>query len=110
MDETRGMRIRRARKARNLTQQQLADAVGASVRTVSSLEKDERNTHPGIVAQVMAYLELEGVPEETVGDFSPSARALGYMVMAYLDTLGEDAKAEWGADFVRSITRPNNEA
>ena len=110
MDESRGMRIRRARKARNLTQQQLADAVGASVRTVSSLEKDERNTHPGIVATVMAYLELEGVPEETAADFSSSSRALGYMVMAYLDTLDEDERAEWGANFVRSITRPNSGA
>lgn len=104
MDETRGMRIRRARKVRNLTQQELADAVEASVRTISDLEADKRSTHPGIVAAVMTYLELEGVPEETVGDFSPASRALGYMVMAYLDTLSESEREQWGAEFVRSIT------
>jgi len=40
-DETIGSRIKGLRKARNLTQEQVADALGIRKQTVSSWEKDQ---------------------------------------------------------------------
>jgi transcriptional regulator with XRE-family HTH domain len=103
-NETRGQRIKRARKARRLTQAQVASATGIAVKTVASIEHDDRNNHADNVAAVMAYLDLPGDPEETRGDYSIDTLAIGDMVMAYLEGLSPADRRAWNRNFVRNIT------
>lgn len=58
-----GQRLQEARKARGLTQQEVADSLGFSRTTVTALEKGERRTRPDELIQMA---RLYGRP---VGDF-----------------------------------------
>ena len=58
-----GRRLQEARKARGLTQQEVADSLGFARTTVTALEKGERRTRPNELIQMA---RLYGRP---VGDF-----------------------------------------
>jgi transcriptional regulator with XRE-family HTH domain len=65
-DRALGLRIRRARERKRLTQQQLADAVGASVRAVGSWERGEavpRNTIGALDAVLGVALDSGEEPD-----------------------------------------------
>ena len=53
-----GARIREARKAAGLTQEQLAELAGTSTRTVRDIEKGTGATALGIVARVAEVVGL----------------------------------------------------
>lgn len=53
-----GARIREARKAARLTQEQLAELAGTSTRTVRDIEKGTGATSLGVVARVAEALGL----------------------------------------------------
>jgi y4mF family transcriptional regulator len=61
MEATRviGSRIRAARKAAGLTQEQLGDLAGTSTRTIRDIEKGTGSPGIGVVARVAAALGLE---------------------------------------------------
>lgn len=52
--------IRAARKARHMTQSDLAVAAGVSVRTVRNLEAGAHTPQPGNLAAVLAALDFKG--------------------------------------------------
>lgn len=101
--ETRGQRVRRARRARDLTQEQLAQAVGMTAKTLANIEADRR-AHADKIAAVMAYLDLPGEPDETRSLYPVDVQAIGDVVMAYLDQLDPAARLEWQRRFIREIT------
>lgn len=59
-----GARIRTARRAAHLTQEQLAELAGTSTRTVRDIEKGTGSASLGIVARVAAALGLRLVVNE----------------------------------------------
>lgn len=64
-----GARIRRARNLKRLSQQQLAIAVGASVRAVGSWERDRSTPRNLAVVEEFLGISPNGVPEpETYTD------------------------------------------
>lgn len=107
--DTRGARIKRARKARGLTQEEVAAAVGITAKTLGNIERDG-NSHVDTVAAVMAHLDLPGDPDETRSHFSADVQFVGNIVMAYLDTLEADELLAWQRKFMRDITGRNGEA
>ena len=82
-----GRRLQEARKARGLTQQEVADSLGFARTTVTALEKGERRTRPNELIQMA---RLYGRPvgdfvgdKEPVSDFTVQFRA----AVAKLDSL-----------------------
>ena len=74
-----GRRLQEARKARGLTQKEVADALGFARTTVTALEKGERRTRPNELIQMA---RLYGRPvgdfvgeKEPVSDFTVQFRA-----------------------------------
>ena len=74
-----GRRLREARKARGLTQQEVADSLDVARTTVTALEKGERRTRP---AELIEMARLYGRPvgdfvgtKEPISDFSVQFRA-----------------------------------
>ncbi len=53
-----GTRLRRAREAARLTQEELAERSGLGVRTISDLERGKTRPRPSTVRQLLAVLEL----------------------------------------------------
>ena len=60
---TLGTKIRQARKAQGLTQQQLADSAGVGVRFLSELERGKDSAEVGLVLQVLHSVGYEVVLE-----------------------------------------------
>lgn len=74
-----GRRLQEARKARGLTQQEVADSLDVARTTVTALEKGERRTRP---AELIEMARLYGRPvgdfvgtKEPISDFSVQFRA-----------------------------------
>ena len=74
-----GRRLQEARKARGLTQQEVADSLGFARTTVTALEKGERRTRP---SELIQMARLYGRPvgdfvgrKEPVSDFAVQFRA-----------------------------------
>lgn len=59
-----GARIRTARRAARLTQEQLAELAGTSTRTVRDIEKGTGSASLGVVERVAAVLGLHLVVSE----------------------------------------------
>src|SRR5215470_13627986 len=68
-----GYWIRRQRKARDLTQQALADKVGCSVAAIKKIEGDERRPSRQIAERLA---DVMGIPVDQRGKFLEVARGL----------------------------------
>lgn len=72
-DPAIGLVIRRARERRHMTQQQLADAVGVSLRTVSNWELGRHvpKNRIGALEEVLG-VALDGEPAQAAADLTPT--------------------------------------
>lgn len=71
MNETRGERLARLRKARGLTQQELADACGVGQSAIGNIERDTRGYGASVVAIAR---ELGVTPEYLQGEAGESSQ------------------------------------
>lgn len=79
-----GQRFRAARKARKMTQQELADAVEASLGTVQNLESGKRHTHPNTIIAIRRVLGMEGDEAATIEDWPADVKVITNMIGAWL--------------------------
>lgn len=101
-----GRQIRAARKAKKMTQAELAKAVGVgSVRTIQSLESGERATHPATVMDVKKLLGMMGNHEDTREGWPSDIQTITDMVGAYLSTMTPEARRDWIHDMTLRIVR-----
>ena len=69
-----GAVLRRLRKSRSLTQEELAERAGISVKAVSALERGERQRpYPHTVRALAAALDLDDADRELLGTAVPGA-------------------------------------
>ena len=65
--ESLGQRIRNARKAKGMTQEQLASALYVSRQTVSSWENDRSEPSYEMLANLMELLDIRNKEEQSIG-------------------------------------------
>lgn len=100
-----GAEIRRRRKGRKLTQRQLADEAGISLRTMVSIEKGEHSTQPGNAEAVMRVLGIDVDATMARASWPPDVQVFLDMMGAFLSTLPEQARLEVIGEITRSIYR-----
>lgn len=103
-----GAAIRGARKARKLTQQELATAARVSLRTIASIEKGEHATQAGNVEAVLRVLDLDVDAERARSAWPADVLVFLDMMGAYLSTLPEQQRlARIGEITRRVLYRPD---
>lgn len=102
-----GAEIRSARKARKMTQQQLAAAAHISLRTVASIERGEHATQSGNVEAVLRVLDLDVDAERARSNWPAEVTVFLDMMGAYLSSLPESQRLTRIGEIVRrELYRP----
>lgn len=78
MTSTFGKKIRTARKAKSLTQKQLADIIGAAHNSISDWENDKNKPDPDTIELICGALDITPnyLLASTSDDFSPIEKLL----------------------------------
>ena len=103
MTESYGDQVRRLREARGMTQPQLAEAAGLSVRTLQDVEanKSERPQR-GTRLKLAAVLDIEGDAAEERESWSEDVKTILDIVGAGLETMTHRERMAWLADILKA--------
>lgn len=102
MNETYGQQVRRLRKERGWTQDQLSDISGVPKRTIQDVEGDKHATvQRDTRLKLSRTLEIEGSPEGERNDWTEDVRRITDIVGAYLMTLSPSEQIAWFSDVMQ---------
>lgn len=100
-------RVRDARKEQGLTQQQLADKAGVSLRTYQNFEGRVGSPQGGNLRAILNAVGIDATSEETAEatreSWPADIRVFLDMVGAYLATMTEDDRESWMYAATRQI-------
>ena len=103
-DETPiGEQIRDAREARGWSQFDLAERVGASERTIWSIENEGHMARPRTMVRILAELGIAGTEENTRGRWPTHVRVITAAVADLLTSLPEHERREWASDLTMRV-------
>jgi transcriptional regulator with XRE-family HTH domain len=100
-----GAQIRQHRRARKMTQQQLADAAGLSLRMIQDTEAGKHKPQPQNLVALRSALEIEGDAKQTEDDFPPDVKTFLYVIGAFLSSMPERDRGEMIREITTHIVR-----
>lgn len=107
--ETYGQKVRRLRKERGWTQDDLAKESGVPKRTLQDVELDKHKTvHRATRAPLNATLGIEGDAEEERQSWPNDVQVFLDIMGAWLTTLDEETRLERISQLVRDVVSNNN--
>lgn len=108
-DERKALRerVRRARKDKDMTQRQLADAAEVSLATVNNFERGESVPQYASLVRILRVLDIEGDASTTAESYPIDVRNFLLMMGAYLSQMDEPTRLRRIAELVREIVRSN---
>lgn len=92
-----GRRIQEARKARGLTQQEVADALSVARTTVTALEKGERRVRPDEI------IDMAGLFGRTVNDLVGSREPLSDFAVQFRTAIGAAGSRQAQEDMAQAV-------
>lgn len=99
--------VRAKRRELGLTQTQIADAAGISLRTYQTFESGERHPQGGNLRAILRAVEIndadETLAEETREGWPGDVQVFLDVLGAYLATLSVEARAQFMRDLARRI-------
>lgn len=110
-----GFRLRNARKSANMTQKELALAIGAKHNSVSNWENDQNMPDPDTIVRICEVLNVSAsymLPSKTESKLDKKTGVLDLQIFASGDTISEEAQAfaakydslsEYGKEMIRCI-------
>lgn len=101
-----GDEIRRERRARGMSQEELAKATGTGQRTIGRLERGEAGAEPRTLERIQSYLRVGPYkPERGASDDPPLSQAtFAELVAALVHRHGIDVREAQGRGRVRITT------
>lgn len=104
MGESYGQKVRRLRKERGWTQQDLAAESGVPRRTIQDVEVDKHGRpQRATLLALNAALDIEGNPEEERAGWTTDVQVILDIVGAYLMTLTPEERIKWMSEITPTI-------
>lgn len=102
--------VRAARKARNWTQQDLADAAGVKLGMVNNFETHKTTPQPGNLRSILTVLDLgteagDDTAASTRDEWPADVRVFLDVIGVYLSSMGEEQRLRVIHDLTRQIVR-----